>query len=150
MIANVITCRKAVQCKEGKAVVGIWVGDWLPDDDLVCCGDRVAVLGCRSARTEGATLLRYFQNTQHSLSLSQSPTHTWTHLTSPHLTNTITVSCLSCYPGNTKPGDQVDTVVDCREEMMSKAKTSRAVKVFLFNNRRTENQWKNSTRRDIL
>ena len=34
----------------------------------------------------------------------------------------------------------MDTVDDCRVEMMSQAKTSRAVKVLLFNNRRKINE----------
>ena len=42
----------------------------LPDDDLVCCGDRVAVLASVYEDGAGVTLLRYFQNTQHSLSFS--------------------------------------------------------------------------------
>ena len=79
MLANIIMFRKAaVQCKEGTTVVlSICLANWLTGCLMMTWYVvETEWLGrARSARTEGATgasLLRYFQNTQHSLSLSHT------------------------------------------------------------------------------
>ena len=101
----------------------------LPDDDLVCCGDRVAVLGCRSARTEGATLLRYFQNTQHSLSFSG------THLSQQQPPRTPSQSSSAQGIPTQWTGQSTLTFVGCDVERMSHSKTSPSVNICLSNNR---------------
>ena len=78
MLANIIMFRKAaVRCNARKAPRSSSVSAW-PTGCLMMTWYVVETewLGrARSARTEGATgasLLRYFQNTQHSLSLSHT------------------------------------------------------------------------------
>ena len=77
MLANIIMFRKAaVQCKEGTTVVlSICLADWLPDDDLVCCGDRVAGPGsvCEDGGSYGSVVTKILsKHTTQSVTLSHT------------------------------------------------------------------------------
>ena len=123
--------RKATQYLSGSVAKGL---SGLPDDDLVCCGDRVAVLASVYEDGAGVTLLRYFQNTQHSLSFSG------THLSQQQPPRTPSQSSSAQGIPTQWTGQSTLTFVGCDVERMSHSKTSPSVNICLSNNRRKINE----------
>ena len=127
--------KAAVQCKEGTTVVlSICLANWLPDDDLVCCGDRVAGPGsvCEDGGSYGSVVTKILsKHTTQSVTLSHTAGPTTRDC--PPALQGIPTQWWWLLTGEVRPRWRVT-------QSVSQSKTSRSVNVFLSNNGRKINE----------